>query len=143
MEYSGNGSQHNAALAYVISVWRNHQCFETKEKIIFLNDDNSLLSSADTPNCNSGTTIDLIGYSYKQLQCHYVDGCHTQHEEPLSPAAEFLLHSMCSGKEECVNLSFPLRSKEETSLTNAVTVIYTCQGKYLKVQLSMNRVLVI
>ena len=143
MEYSGNGSLHNAALAYVILVWRNHQCFETREKRMFLNDDGSLLSSADTPNCHSGTTIDLIGYSYKQIQCHYVDGCHTQHEEPLSPAAEFLLHSMCSGKEECVNLSFPLRSKEETSLTNAVTVIYTCQGKYLKVQLWMNGVLVI
>lgn len=123
-----------------IFIWRNHQCFETTEKRIFLNDDGSLLSSADTPNCRSGTTIDLIGYSYKQIQCHYVDGCHTQHEEPLSPAAEFLLHSLCSGKEECVNLSFPLRSKEQASLTNAVNIIYTCQDRMNFINICVNKV---
>lgn len=60
-EYSRKGSPRYSAMAYVISVWRNHQCFETREKRIFLNTDGLLINSADTPNCPNGTTIDLIG----------------------------------------------------------------------------------
>lgn len=123
-----------------ILIWRMYLCFEIREKRILLNDDGTLKSTKDTPSCGSDTLIDLIGYSYRQIQCHFVDGCRTHYEEFLSPAAEFRLHTMCSWKEECVNMSFPLRSKEQTALTKAVNLKYTCQDRRNFINMCMNKV---
>lgn len=104
------------------------QCYETRilTDVIPLNNDNSLTGDATIPNCPSGSKIYLRSYTYSLRNCHYVDGCHIEYEEPLSNAAEYLLYQSCSWREKCHNLSFPMRSSEQKQNTNSVRVTYSC-----------------
>lgn len=107
-------------------VFKPSHCFETRDLNIFLNSDGSVAADSITPTCGTDNKIRLISYNYRRRKCHISTDCYTEHEEPLSPAAEFSLHRMCSWKDKCNNLTFPLRSVEQVNVTNAINIKYRC-----------------
>ena len=102
---------------------------EFKEIYIGLNADGSLTEPKTVPHCRSDQKILLISYAYHQLQCRFDHDCVSTHIEPLLPAEESLLHHMCSMRQECTYLSFPLRSDTQKNTTNSIAIKYECIGK--------------
>lgn len=89
-----------------------------------------------SPGCDDGGRIRLMSYVYQNKECTSGHSCNVTFEKNLSSVQEYLLHKLCSFREECLSLdsllSTEIQNSTETqnSGVNTVKLVYQCLGKY-------------
>lgn len=103
---------------------------EKREVTVFFNSYGTLVDSSFVPKCESGGKINLLEYSYGQLDCPSVsaDECTTVRNDELLPEEELLLHKECSHRNVCTTLRYPTRLATLENKLNAMTIKFQCIG---------------
>ena len=106
---------------------------EKREAIVFFNNDGTLMDFSSVPRCESGEKINLVEYSYNQMECvsASADDCSSARYEKLLPEEELVLHEECSLRNKCRTLRFPSRLPTLENKINAMTIKFQCIGKIL------------
>lgn len=81
------------------------------------------------PNCRSDGKINLLEYSYHQMDCPLASECVSVSEELLLPEEILLLHEECSMREACTTLKFSTRFNALGNKINAMNIKYQCIGQ--------------
>lgn len=98
---------------------------KSEEEFIRIKSDGTLQNDSATPACKRGQKMSLNQYHYITTECYYGPFCSHQ-KNSFSMDAKLILHSMCSFKEACVNLSFPVKSDLHKYKPDGVLIGYDC-----------------
>lgn len=120
-------------LLHVLAILIHSLPINSEKEVTFdINEDGTLQNNSATPNCGSGKKLSLKSYYYTTTECKYGGSLCPRKEHPFSLKAKVLLHDMCSYKDECVNLSFPVKSDLQKYNPKGVLITYECLDQQKK-----------
>lgn len=114
----------NLFLYLVLNTVINYLPTKSEEIYIRIKSDGTLKNISATPTCKSGQKLSLNEYHYITIKGYGEFSSRAQN--PFSVDAEHVLHSMCSFKEACLNLSFPVKSDLQNYKPDGVLMKYDC-----------------
>lgn len=126
----------SSGLQVIASPIQGMEKIEVKEVYVHFNNRAITERRNKTPGCDNGGRINLISYFYQSIVCVPGHSCNVTHETNMSLMQEYLLHKLCSFKEECSSLDslFSIESLNSTetgnSIVNTLKIVYQCLGKY-------------
>lgn len=112
-------------LYLVLTVSTNFLPTKSEEAFIRIKSDGTIQNDSAIPACKRGQKISLNQYHYITTECNFGDFCSHQ-KSSFSMDAKLILHSMCSFKEACVNLSFPVKTDLHNYKPDGVLIGYDC-----------------
>ena len=108
------------------------KCFATRNLVptdVYLNINDTSKVDRYTPQCDAGSRIQLMAYTYQHREYGTDQTYVVTTEEPFLPKQEYLVHELCSFKEKCENMTRLLESDQHDPRTNVIRLQYQCRGK--------------